>query len=144
MKAWIAGPLTAVALAACAGPCPSTRAPERAEAKALLDGALLRRAADHWKAHRIDRKGNLDSLPPDQVRERMHDCKIEKIEATLVLCIDATGTVTKADVLAPSQFPSWDRRLVGSSLGQRYEPYEEAGRPRSICFPKLEVYRQVD
>jgi TonB family protein len=67
--------------------------------------------------------------------------RVERITATVTVCIDRRGEVAGVDVLRSSGHQEWDRRLARAVRAWRYRPYRlEGGTPVAACGPVTFVY----
>jgi TonB family protein len=111
---------------------PCVRDPDRCKGPEVVPEKVL-------EGHRV--AGETFIPAPEAVRQQMHRARVERITATLRICIDRRGEVAGVDLLRPSGHPEWDRRLARAARDWRYRPYRlEGGTPVAARGPVTLLY----
>lgn len=79
--------------------------------------------------------------PPDAVRVAMARAGVDRVRASVRLCIDSRGRVRDLAVLRSTTYPAYDATLIRAMRAWRYRPYEIDGTPVPACTVVQVLYR---
>jgi periplasmic protein TonB len=88
--------------------------------------------------------GNTHIEAPDSVRVDMLHAGLRQLVGTFKLCIDARGHVSGLSIIATTDYPAYDHKLMSEMKRWRYVPYEIGGEPVPVCTAITVVYRLID
>jgi hypothetical protein len=92
------------------------------------------------EGHRVE--GVAQIPPSDDDRRTMWKSRVQKLFATVKLCLSETGVVNGITLLRPSGLSTYDRELCEHIKLWRYQPYELNGTPIEVCTGVSFVYDQ--
>jgi hypothetical protein len=87
--------------------------------------------------------GSMNISPDDETKKAMREGKIDRIVASLKLCLDEAGVVDHLSLLQSSGFPAYDTHILGTIKNTwRYTPYLVDGKPTAACTLVTFIYNQ--
>ncbi len=90
--------------------------------------------------HRV--KGETAIEPDDVTKIEIRKAKLDRVVASLKLCVDVAGKVEAVTVLKSSGLPAYDAKLSREIATWEYSPYEVDGHAVPVCTGVTFVYTQ--
>jgi TonB family protein len=125
-----ASPVVTGTLGANPGEAPAAAAP--ATPQSVPPGIL--------DAHRTT--GN-KTIMPDKLEQITIDASREpRVSATVELCVDPAGKVSKVRLVKSSGYPGYDEKIVAEMKSWEYQPVEVYGKAVPVCSVVTFIYSQ--
>ena len=90
----------------------------------------------------LRQSGDTAIAPDDMTDVEMQRQGIDKIMASVKLCIDESGRVAHTFVLTSSGFPDYDRKLTAEMRRWTYRPHMINGVPEPVCSAVTFVHQR--
>jgi hypothetical protein len=87
-------------------------------------------------------KGNTAIEPDDPTKIEIRKAKLDRVVASLKLCVDVAGKVESVTLLKSSNFEAYDAKLSREIAAWEYSPYQVDGHPVPVCTAVTFVYTQ--
>ena len=87
-------------------------------------------------------KGETAIEPDDSTKIEIRKAKLDRVVASLKLCVDVTGTVQEVTLLKSSNFAAYDAKLSREIAKWEYSPYQVDGHAVPVCTAVTFVYTQ--
>jgi TonB family protein len=84
--------------------------------------------------------GNTNVPPSQAVRDSMIRYHQRSLKATVGVCINTTGVVTRSRMRGGTGYDDYDRKLVATVRDWRYRPYVMDDRPTPACSTVEFIY----
>jgi len=87
-------------------------------------------------------EGDPKIAPPDPVKQALARSGLDRLVATVKMCIDKEGGVHSLRVLRSTGFSEYDQRLLAGMRTWRYRPYKlDSGAAVSVCTVVTFIYQ---
>lgn len=86
--------------------------------------------------------GNKLILPDDKTKLAITRAGMDRVIASLKVCLDVAGAVSAVKLLKSSGFPAYDRKLEAEINLWRYRPFQINGQAAPVCTAVTFIYKQ--
>lgn len=85
--------------------------------------------------------GNEKIYPPDSVKVAMVHADQGMVQATIKLCVDASGGIESVKLMKSTGYRDYDALLTSTMQSWRYRPYKVNGVATPMCTVQIVIYR---